>query len=139
MAKQAKTAFAIKSWDENTWDGKPHKEITGAKLTRAQIETTYTGDIEGVSKLQYLMSYVGDGTCGTFVGFEQITGTFSGKKGSFVVQHTGTFDAEKVDSSIVIVSNSATDELKGLRGTGAYHLQGHHESYPLTLEYDFEG
>ncbi len=137
MSTEAQAFFAITGWDENTWDGKPHKDVTGAKLTHTVVGTTYTGDIQGTSKLQHLMSYVGDGTTGTFIALEQISGTLGGKKGTFVLRHEGTFDKTSVSGKLSIVPGSGTDELAGLNGTGAYELEGHRETYPLNLNYDF--
>ena len=137
MGKLGQITFANTSWDERTWDGNPHTEVTGAKVTHAAVKTNYAGDLEGTSTLQYLMGYVGEGSIGSFIGMEQITGSLGGRKGTFVVLHSGTFDAEGVKGNITVVPDSGTGELKGLRGTGAYDLVGHHDRYPLTLDYDF--
>ena len=88
----AKATFTMKSWDEKTWEGQPYTEVTGAKLTRAEVAYTYQGDLTGDSTLQYLMFYRADGT-GHAIALERIEGTLGGRRGSFVLQHSGTFAA----------------------------------------------
>lgn len=134
---QANAAFSVKSWDEKTWDGKPHNEVTGAKLTRAEITYVYHGDLEGEGTVQYLMDYHEDGT-GQYVGLERVVGSIGGRSGSFVLQHIGTFDAQSVKASLSVVPGSGTGELRGLHGTTEILISGHQESYPLTLAYGFD-
>lgn len=70
------------------------------------------------------MSYVGDGTIGTFIALEHVShGTLGGRKNSFVLQHIGTFDKTSVSGKLIVVPGSGTDELAGLSGTGAYNLK----------------
>jgi uncharacterized protein DUF3224 len=137
MKTHAQTSFQVKGWDENTWDGRPAKDVTGAKLTRADVKTAYDGDIKGEGHIEYLMAYCGEGASGSYVGLEQVTGSIGGKAGSFVFQHQGTFDNNIVKGTVVVVPDSGTGELAGLRGTGVVDLGGHEERFPLTLDYDF--
>ncbi|MCL4294981.1 MAG: DUF3224 domain-containing protein [Anaerolineae bacterium] len=46
-----------KSWDEKTWDGQPGNEVSGVKLTRANVTAAFHGDIAGESRQEWLMSY----------------------------------------------------------------------------------
>ena len=79
--------FEIGSWDE-----KPFDEAVGvAKLTRASVTKTYTGDIDGTSTTEWLMAYEPDKSA-RFVGIERIRGTIGGRHGSLVLQHVGTFE-----------------------------------------------
>lgn len=136
MKNHAQATFAIRSWEEQTWDGQPAQEVTGAKLTRAQVRYAYQGDIAGEGTVQYLMCYLADGT-GSFVGLEQIVGSIGGRAGSFVLQHTGTFTNEGVTTRVVVVPGSGTDALQGLRGAGDLDIVGHQEAYPFALDYSF--
>ncbi len=137
MKTNAKATFSTKHWDEKTWDGKPASEVDGNKLSRAQVENMYDGDLKGHSELQYLMTYRGDGT-GNFVGVERIEGSLKGRTGSFVVEHNGTFDAEGVKGTLTVVPGSGTGELKTLRGEGSYDLKGQHEAYPILFDVEFD-
>lgn len=140
MKTQAKGKFEVKSWDEKTWDGQPWNEVQGAKLTQANVTKVFTGDIEGEATLRQLSAYNEDGSA-TFFGLEQIIGSISGKKGSFVAQSSGTYDPKtgSVDIKWSVVPGSGTEELKGLCGEGNYIAK--HEDYPyvtIELEYFFD-
>lgn len=134
MASQATGTFEKKTWDE-----KPYEEPeTGAKLARASIVNGFAGDIEGESTLEYLLAYPSD-TFASFVGLERVVGRLAGRAGSFVLQHSGTFDAGGVRADWFVVPDSGTDELQGLRGSGGYVWDGSHgDACGYTLDYEIE-
>jgi hypothetical protein len=135
MSQQANATFAVKSWTETTWDGKPAAEVDGAKLSHAVVEYTYQGDIQGQSTIHYVMNYNADGS-GQFVALEYFTGSIGGKSGSVVFQQVGTF--EPVTATLSVLPGSGTGELAGLRGESHISIPGHMEQYPFTLNYHFE-
>ncbi len=49
-----------------------------------------------------------------------ITGTLSGKSGSFVIEDNGTFEAGMAKSSFRIAKGSGTSQLAGISGRGSY-------------------
>ena len=132
MRKQAKTTFGIKSWDE-----KPYSEIEGSpKLTRATVTKSYQGDIDGEGKVEYLMMYRSAGSA-TFTGLERVTGSIGGRSGSFVLQHTGTFEDGVAKVTLSVVPGSGTGDLRGMKGEGGFSV-GHQPPYAMTLDYGFE-
>lgn len=135
MSQQANATFAVKSWTETTWDGKPAAEVEGAKLSHAVVEYTYQGDMQGQSTIRYVMSYNADGS-GQFVALEHFTGSIGGKSGSVVLQQVGTF--EPVTATLTVLPGSGTGELAGLRGESHIVLSGNMEQYPFILSYHFE-
>ncbi len=124
--------FAVTAWDEKPYNKTPNER----KQTRCHSAYTYSGDLEGQSICEYLMVYREDGT-GHFVGHERIVGRLAGRSGSFVLEHTGTFDKTSVSARVVILPEAGTGELRGLRGDGTLVLGGHAERYPLSLNYTF--
>jgi uncharacterized protein DUF3224 len=81
MKKTTNARFSIKSWDE-----KPYSEGKDLpKMTRASVDKTFTGDIDGERHVEYVMMYRSDGTA-AFVGLERITGRLAGRNGSFVLE-----------------------------------------------------
>lgn len=127
---QATTTFSVKSWDEKTY-----AELEGGrKLTRVLASFTYTGDLEGEGQFEYLMAYANDGT-GRFVGLEQVTGVIKGQAGSFVTQHSGTFDPTSVKTNWLIVAGTGTGALEKLQGSADVVLMGH-GPYTMTVEYE---
>ncbi len=132
MSKRATATFQVKSWDE-----KPYDEIDeGPKLTRASVTKSFRGDIEGEGTLEYLMIHRDDGSA-SFVGLERVVGRVGDRSGSFVLQHSGTFEGGTAKVTWFVVPGSGTGDLRGLRGEGGF-ASAHAEDYPITLEYDFE-
>ncbi len=130
MQRTANARFAIKSWDET-----PYSEGQDLpRLTRATVTKTFTGDIEGEGRVEYLMVYRSDGSA-TFVGLERVVGRIAGKTGSFVLQRTGIFEGGQAKESYSVIRGSATGELHGLLGEGTSAV-GHGVEHPFTLNYD---
>ncbi len=132
MARTAHARFAIQSWDEKPYSEGPDLP----KLTRASVTKTFTGDIEGEGKVDYLMMYRGDGSA-AFVGLERIVGRIAGKAGTFVLQRTGVFEGGQAKESYSVVPGSGTAELVGLQGGGTSSV-GHGMEHPFTLDYELK-
>jgi hypothetical protein len=132
MTNLAKAAFQITSWDEssiNEDNGLP-------KLVRASVTSILSGDIEGESTIEYLMTYRDDGSA-AFVGLERVTGSVGDRSGCFVVQQDGVFENGAARANLTIIPNSATGDLAGLRGAGSY-IATHEQPTSFTLDYEFE-
>lgn len=132
MKKTANARFSIKSWDE-----KPYSEGEDLpKMTRASVDKTFIGDIDGEGHVEYVMMYRSDGTA-AFVGLERITGRIAGRNGSFVLQRTGVFEDGQAKESYSVVTGSGTGELRSLRGEGTSSV-GHAADYPFALNYELD-
>ena len=132
MTKTANARFSIKSWDE-----KPYSEGEDLpKMTRASVDKTFIGDIDGEGHVEYVMMYRSDGTA-AFVGLERITGRIAGRNGSFVLQRTGVFEDGQAKESYSVVTGSGTGELRSLRGEGISSV-GHAADYPFALNYELD-
>ena len=130
MKKSANARFAITRWDEA-----PYSEGEDQpRLTRASVTKTYTGDIEGEGKSEYLMMYRSDGSA-TFLGLERVVGRIGGRSGTFVLQRTGVFEGGQAKESYSVIPGSATGELGGLVGDGSSAV-GHGMEHPFTLSYE---
>ena len=132
MKETANARFSIKSWDE-----KPYSEGKDVpKMTRASVDKTFIGDIDGDGHVEYVMMYRSDGTA-AFVGLERITGRIAGRNGSFVLQRTGVFEDGQAKESYSVVTGSGTGELRSLRGEGTSSV-GHAADYPFALNYELD-
>lgn len=107
--------FQITSWDETAYE----ENDNGSKKSHAKISQSYSGVIEGSSKLQYLMSYQTESSA-CFVGFEVVECSVKGKTGSFTLQHNGKFENGVASSNFSIVSGSGKGELEGIEGSGSF-------------------
>jgi len=129
MTNPLEGTFQITGWDETPYC----ENDDGSKQTHAKITQGYTGDIDGLSKLQYLMSYTRDGNA-VFVGFENVSCTIDGKSGGFVIQHNGKFEAGVASSHFIIVEGSGTQGLVDISGTGTFTSADNGQAhYTLTL------
>jgi hypothetical protein len=132
MKKTANARFSVKSWDEQ-----PYSEGEDLpKMTRASVDKTFTGDIDGEGHVEYVMIFRSDGTA-AFVGLERITGRLAGRNGSFVLQRAGVFEHGQAKESYSVVIGSGTGELRSLRGEGTSSV-GHAADYPFTLNYELD-
>ena len=122
--------FKILSWDEEPFD----ELESGPKLTRAHIRRSFHGDLTGTGNLMYLMTHFEDGNA-TFLGFEKVVGALHGRSGSFVLQHTGSYDGQTATADYEVVPASATDQLTGLAGAGTFSA-GPAEEHDMTLNYE---
>ena len=52
-----------------------------------------------------------------YVALERVTGTLDGRRGSFILQHSGHSSSAGQSLSVNVVADSGTDELAGLAGT----------------------
>ena len=110
MSTHAKDSFEVKTWDENPYD----ETDGGLKLTRASVTKSFRGGIEGEGTLEYLMVYPGGGYA-KFVGLERVVGRLGDRWGSFVLEHSGTFEGGVAEASWSMVPGSGTGELRGPR------------------------
>lgn len=132
MATHAMATFKVETWNET-----PYEEIEGgAKLARASVTKSFHGDIEGEGTLEYLMFYRNDGSA-SIVGLERVVGRIGDRAGSFVLQHSGTFEGGTARGTWFVVPSSGTGDLRGLRGEGGF-ASAHAQEYSITLDYDFE-
>ena len=122
--------FRIASWDEEPFD-EPEE---GPRLTRAHVTRSFHGDLSGTGNLMYVMAHLESGVA-SFSGFEKVDGSLGGRRGSFVLRHTGSYDGEKATAEYEVVPGSGTGELAGLSGTGGFSV-GHAEEHDMTFEYE---
>jgi hypothetical protein len=69
-----------------------------------------------------------------YVAIERVTGTLAGRRGTFILQHSGTMSRGAQQLTITVVPDSGTDELTGLTGTMAIIIADGKHSY----EFDYE-
>jgi hypothetical protein len=129
---KANGSFELASWDEKTYEDLGG----GAKLTRASVTQTFSGDIEGDGAVEWLMAYRTDGTA-RFVGLQRVTASIGGRNGSFVLETTGDFDGKMATWEASVVRGSGTGDLEGLTGSGTFGAP-HGSKASFELEYRFE-
>lgn len=81
------------------------------------IDKSFHGGLQGSSVGQMLAYRSGvEGSAG-YVAMERVTAALDGRQGSFTLQHSGLMDRGTPSLTVVVVPDSATEELAGLAGT----------------------
>lgn len=119
---KAKGTYTVKRWDETTYD----QISLDMKMTKASVEYSFSGDIEGTASVEYLMFYRHfDGkdqhnSLASYVGLIRFNGIVAGKSGSFVMKDDGVFEGGAASSALRIDEGSGTGSLAGIMGTAVY-------------------
>ncbi len=121
----ASGSFQVASWQEDTYE-----ELDDSRrLTRATVELTFSGGVEGEAAVQWLMCYRSDGTA-HFVGLARVQGRVDGRPGTFVLENTGEFDGMVARGAWSVVPGSGTGDVAGLAGSGGFEA-GEQATYTL--------
>jgi hypothetical protein len=86
-------------------------------LARMTVDKQFHGDLEGASKGQMLAVRTAVKDSAGYVAIERVTGTLSGRTGTFLLQHSGIMNRGEPQLTITVVPDSATEQLAGLSGT----------------------
>ena len=137
MSTSKKSTRATGRIEVKTYQPQPYDEIPGGPtLVEIQVTESFHGDIEAEGAGRFIQALRQDGSA-TFVGIERVQGNLAGRKGSFLLQDSGTLVGREVSGTWFVVPNSGTGELNGLRGEGGFKAQlGEHAS--IWLDYYFE-
>ncbi len=85
-------------------------------LGRMTLDKQFHGDLEASSKGQMLSVMTATKGSAGYVAIEKVSGTLHGRKGSFVLQHSGTMTRGAPNLSVAVVPDSGTEELADLTG-----------------------
>jgi hypothetical protein len=122
------------TFEVNLTPQEPDAITAGTSIGRMTLDKQFHGDLEGASRGQMLASLAAvEGSAG-YVALEEVEGTLHGRRGSFVLQHSGTMDRGAPSLSVTVVPDSGTAELEGLRGTLQIVVEGGVHGYVLEYE-----
>ena len=126
MAARASGTFDVKL------NPQPADESGVGRLT---IDKQFHGNLEGTSK-GHMLAYSTEvqGSAG-YVAMERVTGTVSGRSGTFVLQHSGTMTRGEPLLVLTVVPDSGTQDLAGLSGKMAISIidKKHFYEFDYTL------
>jgi hypothetical protein len=111
--------------------------IDGVNLGRMSIDKTFSGGLSAISKGEMLNAMTPvEGSAG-YVAIEQVSGTLSGRSGSFVLQHFGTMSRDDNILLLAVVPDSGTGELAGISGKMDIRMEAGQHYY--EFDYEFAG
>ena len=108
--------------------------IDGVTLGRMSIEKMFSGELSALSKGEMLNAITSVEGSASYVAIEQVTGTLSGRSGSFVLQHFGTMSQGNNSLLLEVVPASGARELAGLAGKMAIHIEEGQHYYDFDYE-----
>jgi hypothetical protein len=85
-------------------------------LGRMSLDKQFHGDLEAISQGEMLSAGTHVKGSAGYVAIERVSGTLQGRKGSFVLQHSGTMTRGAPQLTISVVPDSGTEQLTGLTG-----------------------
>jgi len=103
------------------------KGSDGINLGRMSIDKTFSGDLTATSQGEMLSAMTPVKGSAGYVAVEQVSGSLTGKTGSFVLQHFGTMHQGKDRLVLEVVPDSGAGQLTGLSGKMTIKIeQGQH-------------
>ena len=105
-------------------------------IGRMLLDKKFHGDLEADSKGQMLAHMTSVKGSAGYVAMEKVIGSLQGRKGSFVLQHSGTMNRGEATLVLTVVPDSGTEELEGLSGsmtitiTDGKHYYGFDFNFP---------
>jgi hypothetical protein len=127
------TARAAGTFDVKLNPHAPDDKVEGSTLARMSLEKQLHGDLEATSKGEMLTAVTDTKGSAGYVAIERVTGTLHGRRGSFVLQHTGIMTRGAPQLTITVVPDSGTGQLAGLAGTMTITIADGKHSY--IMEY----
>jgi hypothetical protein len=103
-------------------------------LGRMSIEKTFSGELDASSQGEMLTAMTPVKGSAGYVAIEQVSGSLSGKRGSFVLQHFGTMDQGSDRLVLEVVPGSGTGQLAGLAGKMAIRIEEAQHYYDFEFE-----
>lgn len=124
MNRVAKGEFVVKLLPLGV-EGQPE----GSNIGRMSIDKSISGDLVATTTGQMLNAMTEVKGSAGYVAIERVEGVLGGKKGTFVLQHTGTMNKGAPSLSVTVVPDSGTGELVGLAGEFKIIIAGGKHSY----------
>ena len=104
-------------------------------IGRMSLDKQYHGALDAAGQgemLAYMDRALGSGA---YVAMEKVEGTLDGRRGSFLLVHTGTMARGTPALTVAVVADSGQGELAGLAGTLQIRIEGgkHYYDFDYTL------
>lgn len=129
-------ATAVGSFEVTMQPEAPYDVNEAASIGRVAIEKQFQGDLSAHSHVEMIAARSEVKGSAGYVAIERVTGTLHGRRGSFVLQHSGTMTRGKGELHVTVVPDSAAGELKGLSGAMEIEIADGKHSY--RFDYSIE-
>src|SRR5256885_15801659 len=113
----------------------PHDNDADTVPNRLTLDKEFQGDLVGSSHGEMLAASTAVPGSAGYVAIERVSGSLHGRRGSFVLQHSGTMTRGAPHLNISVVPDSGTEQLSGLVGTMSIDIAAGKHHY--RFEYSF--
>jgi len=103
----------------------------GVSLGRMSLRKTFRGDLVATGQGTMLTAMTPVKGSAGYVAIERVQGLLHGRRGSFVLQHSGSMADGAQQLSITVVPGSGTGDLTGLSGRFGLRIEGALHCYEL--------
>lgn len=104
-------------------------QAEGSIITRVAVEKRFGGSLEASGSGEMLSALTAVPGSSAYVAVERVSGSLQGRRGSFLLQHSGVIRRGTTQYSVLVVPDSGTGELEGLRGGMRVHQVDGRQSY----------
>ncbi|MEZ4363032.1 MAG: DUF3224 domain-containing protein [Kofleriaceae bacterium] len=112
----------------------PTSEVDGVSIARVGLVKEYHGPLSAKAVGEMIGARTPiDGSAG-YVAIERVTGTLEGRRGTFVLQHSGVMTRGGKQLTVLVVPDSGTGELRELRGQLQIDIVDGKHLYTLDYE-----
>jgi hypothetical protein len=125
---------AISTFTNDVYEEDSYDEGDAAKLARIHIERSFAGALEGSSTAELLTAATPSGGA-VYLALDHVRGALDGRRGSFVLRHTGTVSSDGAVTEASVVPGSGVGELDGLLATGRIEVDAD-GTHRLLLDYE---
>lgn len=108
--------------------------IESAGLGRMTIDKQFEGELAAHSLGEMLAFRTTVSGSAGYVAMERVDGSLNGRKGSFVLQHSGTMNRGESSLALTVVPDSGTGELAGLTGAMTIEIKSGLHSYHFDYQ-----
>ncbi len=108
-----------------TFEAQLKPQVDGGEVSslgRMIIDKRFHGDLEGISRGQMLTAGTAVKDSAGYVAIEQVSGVLHGRKGTFLLQHSGMMTRGAPALTVAVVPDSGTDQLTGIAGSMAIKI-----------------
>jgi Protein of unknown function (DUF3224) len=127
MNQLAKGEFKVRL-QPLTVEGEP----ADSGLGRMSIDKVIEGDLAATTTGQMLSAGTETKGSAGYVAIERVEGVLAGRKGTFVLQHSGTMNRGVPSLSVSVVPDSGTGDLAGISGQFKIMIADGKHSYEFS-------
>lgn len=95
----------------------PEPAAPDVLFARLRIAKRFAGDLDATGVVEMMSAMTPVKGSAAYVALERVDGTLAGRRGSFLLHHTGVMDRGRPSLAIAVVPDSGTGALAGLTGT----------------------